>query len=213
VHDLDSALAAINVIVEQGEGASADVEDSHYRRFVRLREEYAEQLEADPDFQPGRPVLPNPYATEPNDVAENAEINLIDDAMSADICNLFDGCYELMVQILGRLFIHAEESNEELATLADLSVTLMLDVLTPLGSAITLLPAGPSHPGLHAGPSFRLSRGAAVPAHREAARHVFHERLRELARYCQFLRQPNSPEVLDRVRSVLINLATRLETA
>ena len=213
VHDLESALAAINVIVEQGEGASADVENSHYRRFVRLREEYAEQLEADPAFQPGRPVLSNPYATRPNDVAESAEINLIDDAMSVDVCNLFDGCYELMVQVLGRMFIHADESPEELATLADVSVGLMLDVITPLGSAITQLPAGPSHPGLRAGPSFRLSRGTAIPAHREAARRVFAERLLELARYCQFLRQPNSPEVLERVRMALTSFAGKLSAA
>jgi len=213
VHDLESALAAINVIVEQGEGASIEVENSHYRRFLRIREEYAAQLEADPSFQPARDVVPNPYATRPNDLAESAQINLLDDPISVDVCNLFDGCYELMVQILGRLFIHADESPEELTTLADVAVGLMLDVLTPLGSAITLLPAGPSYPDLRAGPSFRLSRGTAIPAHREAARLIFRERLLELSRYCQFLRQPGSPEVLDRVRTALTGFAGKLSAA
>ena len=90
-------------------------------------------------------------------------MNVVDDPMSADVCNLFDGCYELMVQMLGRLFVHAEESEDALQTLADTAVGLMIDVVEALGCAITLLPAGPSHPGLNAGPSFRLSRGASIP--------------------------------------------------
>lgn len=45
---------------------------------------------------------------------------------------------------------------------------MMIEVVVPLGTALTRLQAGPSHPGLRAGPSFRLSRGATVPAHLEA---------------------------------------------
>ena len=213
VRDLQSALAAIEVIVEQGEGASIEVEDSHYRRFVRIREEYGEALAADPEFSPARPVLPNPYATAPTDVAESA-VNLIDDPQTADVCNLFDGCYELMVQILGRLFVHAEESEPQLMALADVAVGLMIDVLDPLGRAITTLPAGPSHPDLRAGPSFRLSRGAAIPAHAEAATPMFRERLDELARYCQFLQlEPKAPAQLTQVRDALTKFAGQLAAA
>ena len=211
VHDLKSALAAINVIVEQGEGASVEVEDSHYRRFVRIREEYAAALRRDPDFNPARLVLPSPYVAIPSDVQEDGGLNLIDDPTSADVCNLFDGCYELMVQILGRLFAHAGESNDELAKLADVSVGLMLDVLVPLGTALTALPAGPSHPELRAGPSFRLSRGSHVPPHRAAAWPLFRERLQELARYCQFLQlEPNMPPEVASSRTALDGFAATL---
>jgi hypothetical protein len=211
VHDLDSALAAIQVIVEQGEGASLDVEDSHYRRFVRMRDECRAAMVEDPDFSPGRPALASPYAMLPGDVPSDAGVNLIDDPTTADTCNLFDGCYELMIQILGRLFVHAEESEAELATLADVAVSLMLEVLTPLGSAITRLPAGPSYPGQTAGPSFRLSRGASIPTHQAAAWHVFRERLLELARYCQFLQaEPGASPVLAPTREALERYAAML---
>ena len=212
VHDLESAHAAVQVIIEQGEGASPEAEDSHYRRFDKMRQEYRELLTEDPGFQPGRPVLANPYALLPSDVASGSNVNLLDDPLSVDVCSLFDGCYETMVQMLGRLFVHAEESQEELHTLADIAVGLMADVLGPLGSVLTLLPAGPSHSGLNAGPSFRLSRGASIPTNKEAARFVFYERIKELAAYCRFLQPP--PErtaVLTDVRKALDAIASRLE--
>jgi hypothetical protein len=105
-----------------------------------------------------------------------------------------------MIQMLGRLFVHTEESADELGVLADITVNLMLEVVQPLGRTLTLLPAGPSHPGRTAGPSFRLSRSAAIPAHREPARVVFQERLTELMRYCQFVQgHAGAPAILETV--------------
>jgi hypothetical protein len=212
VHDLASALEAINVIVEQGEGASEEAEDSHYKRFLRLRDEYIQAVNDDPSFEPARPVVISPHAMLPADLSEHAEVNLLDDPLSVDVANLFDGSYELMVQVLGRLFVHAEESAEDLATLADISVNLMFDVVQPLGQALSLLPAGPSHPGMNAGAGFRLSRGAGVPSHRDAARAVFRERLNELEQYCRFLQiEPGAPQVLGDVRAALNRYAGMLQ--
>jgi hypothetical protein len=214
VHDLDSALAALNVIIEQGEGASPDALDSHYQRFQTMRDEYRDLLAADPQFQPGRPVLQNPYALMPADVSSRSDVNLIDDPLSLDVCSLFDSCYELTVQILGRLFVHAEESESEFAALADTSVGMMVDVVLPLGGAITLLPAGPAHPGLTAGPSFRLSRGATIPTQKDAARFVLRERLLELAASCRFLQaSPGAPAVLTDVQNALEKFAQMLASA
>jgi hypothetical protein len=214
VHNLASALEALNVIIEQGEGASPEADDSHYRRFCQIRDEYRDLLAADADFRPGRPVLTSPYALLPTDLPSTTEVNLVDDPLSVDVCGLFDGCYELMIQILGRLFVHAEESEEELQTLADIAIEMMFDVIAPLGSAITRLPAGPSHPGLNAGPSFRLSRGASIPTQKDTARIVFHERLAELSAYCQFLRAgPGCAEVLAGVRTALNTFRDRLKSA
>jgi hypothetical protein len=212
VHDLASALEAINVIVEQGEGASEDAEDSHYKRFLRLRDEYVEAVTQEPGFDPARPVVINPHAMLPADLGENAEVSLIDDPVSVDVGNLFDGSYELMIQVLGRLFVHAEESPEDLAVLADISVSLMFDVVQPLGQALSSLPAGPSFPGMNAGAGFRLSRGAGVPSHRDAARAVFRERLNELEQYCRFLQiEPGAPKVLGDVRDALSRYAGMLQ--
>jgi len=209
VRDLSSALAAVKVIIEQGEGASIEVEDSHYRKFLKIRNEFSEILAQDPQFEPARPVLLNPYSTLPTDVAEASDYSLIDDPLSVDVGNLFDGCYELMVQMLGRLFVHAEESEAELTDLANTTVRLMVEVIEPLGEMLTLLPAGPAHPGFSAGPSFRLSRGASIPTHKEAAWFVFHERLTELSAYCRFLQSHKSaPPALVRVRDSLSKFAT-----
>ena len=211
VQDLNSARAAVKVIIEQGEGASPDAEDSHYRRFLAMRDDYRALLEANENFRPGRPVLTNPYALLPAEAAAAAAANLVDDPLSADVSSLFDGCYEVMVQILGRLFVHAEESEAEFATLADISIGLMIDVIDPLGCALTRLPAGPGHPDFTAGPSFRLSRGATIPTQKDVARFVLRERLGELAAYCRFLQtSAGAPAVLTNVRIALEGFASRL---
>ena len=150
-------------------------------------EEYDLTQRHDPKFDPGRPAVKNPYSMLPNDTGDGCVVNLIDDPLSRDICNLFDGCYALLMQMLGRLLLHTGESEGQLTRLADVTVGLMMDVIGPLGDALTTLPAGPSHPGLTAGPSFRLSRDAITPPHQAAAWALFIERLREMSAYCGFL--------------------------
>lgn len=211
VYDLESALAAINVIVEQGEGASADAEDSHYKRFLSIQQEYREALERDPLFTAARPVVTSPYAMIPTDLAPDAEVTLVDDPVSINLCQLFDGCYELMLQVIGRLFAHGDESPDTLSAYADIGVSLMFDAIDPLGCAITRMPAGPSHPGMNAGPSFRLSRSGGVPSHAASARVVFRERIVELQRYCRFLQmEPGAPPVLASLATALDGYAAKL---
>jgi hypothetical protein len=213
VTDLASALEAINVIVVQGEGASRDTPDSHYSKFMMIWREYKEALAEDPGFQPTRPVLANPYALPPSDIADTSDLNFIDDGDTAELSNLCDGCYELMVQILGRLFVHVEESDDELQRLSRAAETLMIDIVAPLADALTKSPAGPSHPGRTAGISFRLSRGASIPTHREAAWAVFHERLGELGAYCAFLQsRDRALALLARTKDALTKVAESLRT-
>ena len=69
----------------------------------------------------------------PNDIVDYSEVNLIDDPLSGDICNLFDGCYALLMQMLGRLLLHTGESEAQLTRLSDITVALMIDVIGPLG--------------------------------------------------------------------------------
>jgi hypothetical protein len=212
VADLASASAALTIIVEQGEGASRDSVDSHYSKFVSIRQEYAKLLAEDPTFVPGRNVLSNPYSLFPTDMTASAEINLIEDETTAYIANFFDGCYELLVQMLGRLFVHAEESDEQLVRLAEISEGLMIEIIEPLGTALTMLPAGPSYGDLRAGPSFRLSRGAMIPTHSTSAWFVFHERMMELSAYCRFLQtNADAPSVLGRVRDAIVKYADLLK--
>ena len=107
------------------------------------------------------------------------------------------------------MFAHAQETEDQLKQLSDITEGLMVDVIGPLGDALTRLPAGPSNPGPSnpgqtAGPSFRFSRDVNTPPHGDAARALFVERFKELSAYCGFLETSGAiATVLTRVRRSL----------
>lgn len=215
VTDLASAVQAIEIIVEEGEGARGDWEKSHYGQFLKIHQEYDELKAADPSFEPGRPVLANPFTRRPGDAQQ---ANIIDDPYSVEVCDLFDDSYEVVLQILARFFSHTEESPAELKALADVSVDAMFVAIKPLGDLITTLPAGPSHPGLNAGPGFHFFRTMHALPHRHAAWAIFIERLGELSAYAAELGArpealPHAPPVLAEVSTALEALAGRLAAA
>jgi hypothetical protein len=213
VTDLASAGEALQGIVAQGEGARGVTQNSHYGKFLAILEEYDEVLKDDPGFEPGRPVVYNPYSMLPGDISDETSINLMEDPLSIDVSNLFDGCYELMMQMLGRLFLQGGESQQELTKLADITVRLMTGVIGPLGEALTTLPAGTSYPGLRAGASFRFSRDVHTPPNQAAAWELFIERLKELSAYTGFIQSTEGvSEVLGRVSRALFQSAEQLDT-
>jgi hypothetical protein len=56
VTDLGSARAAIELIVEQGEGAGGDWREAHFGRFSTILDEFLAATRADSDFSPARPA-------------------------------------------------------------------------------------------------------------------------------------------------------------
>src|SRR6266705_3108790 len=58
VTGLASASRAIELIVEQGEGARGDGVKSHFGKFVGILEDFLAMQAADPSFDPARPVEP-----------------------------------------------------------------------------------------------------------------------------------------------------------
>src|SRR5215469_17001258 len=102
VTDLLSAGKAIEFIVEQGEGARGDWQNSHYGRFLKVFEEYLALKQADPAFEPARPVIPARVRL-PRDVSEGP---LISDPRTAAVSDLFNGCYEVLIEVLLRFFVH-----------------------------------------------------------------------------------------------------------
>ena len=214
VTDLESAINAIGGIVEQGEGARGDWDKAHYGMFLRIQTEYEALKSEDPSFEPARPVMSNPYTYLPSDLSDAQQVNLIDEPSSVNMCNLFDGCYEVLIQMLARFFAHSDESEAELQVLADATTDMMLDVITPLGDTVTALPAGPSHPGLNAGPSFRFFRDVHTLPHKPAAWALFRERLTELSAYCTVLEtEEGAPKVLARVGDRLQHFAATIAEA
>ena len=179
VTDLDSAMKGIDIIVEQGEGPRGHWRDAHYGRFLEVLGELLTMKKTDPMFQPARPVVPL-FVRPPADT----DGPLVSDPTTARVLDAFNVTYEILLQSLARFFGHVEETPDQVAFLTDLGVLLMTTVLKPLGELATLLPAGPDHPGMTAGPSFELfhASGYLLP-HARPAWVLMHERLVELSTF------------------------------
>ncbi|HLJ99446.1 MAG TPA: CDGSH iron-sulfur domain-containing protein, partial [Streptosporangiaceae bacterium] len=179
VTDLASACQAIEEILEQGEGPRGHWENAHFGQFVQILDEYRQLKAANPDFEPVRPVM----AANVRPI-EHADVPLVTDPLTAECMDLFNVGYEVLLLALERYFAHTEETEEQLGTLADVTLGLMFSVLKPLGDLITQLPVGPEHPGLNAAPSFELFYEAdyLIP-HRAAAWALLEERMREASAF------------------------------
>ena len=214
VTDLSSAIAASETIVEQGEGARGTNDEGHYARFRVIKLEYDALKDKDPSFVPGRPVVTNPYTFAPADIANRESVAVIEDPDTASICNLFDGVYELLLQMLGRFFLRNGESEAELKLLAQSASGLMGRVLAPLGNLIMTMPFGPSRPGLNAGPSFFFSRTTAAQHQKRAAWLSWRERLSELSGYCAAMEAfGTAPDPVPQVGQMLARYSGRVGEA
>jgi hypothetical protein len=182
VTGMDSACAAIEEIIEQGEGARGDWQPAHYGRFLGIWEEYRRLREKDPDFEPAQPVIPA-FTRQPFDIAEPQP--LLTDPATRGVAELFNLGYEVLLQVLTRFFTHTDETDEQLGTLVEAAFGLMAGVMRPLGAALTRMPAGPGHPGRTAGPVFEMyyQMGNFVPW-RAAAWALLSERVAVLAGRC-----------------------------
>ena len=153
VTGLESATAAVEEIIEQGEGARGDWQQAHYGRFLRIWEEYHRLREADPTFEPAWPVLPT-YTRQPYD--RDDEQPVVTDPQALALAELAGFGYEMVLQLLLRFFTHTDESDAQLETLIDGAIGAMADIVRPLATALARLPAGPEHPGRTAGFAFEI---------------------------------------------------------
>jgi hypothetical protein len=71
VGDLTSARAAIDEIIEQGEGARGDWRPAHYGWFFGIWSEYQKLREQDPSFEPAKLVMPA-FTQQPYDIANRS---------------------------------------------------------------------------------------------------------------------------------------------
>jgi hypothetical protein len=211
VTDLASAKAAIELIVEQGEGARGDWRNAHFGRFIALLEDYLAVTAADPGFEPARPVEPA-YLRRPPDV--EAEVAAIGDPRTAQVADLFNAIYETTLQALSRYFVHSGETAEQVTVLARTAKHLMNWVMRPLGSILTSLPLGPQRPGVLAGPAFEIVQPSFyVLPHRQAAWRILAERLEELADRAEQLSGTAGLEPVAKLAGDLRGMAQDIQTA
>jgi CDGSH-type Zn-finger protein/truncated hemoglobin YjbI len=210
VTDTASAQKAIDEILEQGEGPRGHWKDAHFGQFVEILDEYLQLRDANPAFDPVRPVVTVNVRPSERDTG----VPLVTDPLTSQVMDLFNVSYEVLLVMLQRFFAHTEETDAQLKALADATVNLMFQAIKPLGDLVTTLPAGPDYPGRTAGPSFELFyESDALLPHREAAWIMLTERIRQAAAFCE-PGVPCAPPIadgLDAVRSHLIDIARALE--
>jgi Ferritin-like len=199
VTDLASAHAAVDTIVEQGEGARGAWRNAHFGRLVAIFDEFEDLRDADPSFEPARPVL----AAIVREREDGLAVPLITDHFTNRVADLLNAVYEVLLQVLSRYFAHTTESADQLAILADVAVGLMKLAIKPLGGLVTRLPVGAEHPGRSAGPSFELFFDVDyLLPHRDAAWLVMEERLRDVAELAMRCREACIPIYFTTLTSV-----------
>jgi len=172
---LKTASAALKYIVEQGEGAPEHSANSHFARFMAIRDELDALKKKHPNFEPAFPAATNPLLRLP--VRPEGRI-WIESEAAATVVDLANSGYALMLRLLA--YSYAVPSPEPEKSLAvDLALGLMRAV-TCLAERAARLPIGPSHPNCNAGVTFSALRDASTLPRGPAARRLFVERFSEI---------------------------------
>jgi hypothetical protein len=208
IHDLHSALAAIDTIVEQGEGSPRDREDSHYHRFREIQAEYEALRSTNPQFQPAWPVAENPVMRRPPEPDDKV---FIDAPTSARVLDYANATYALLLRCLVQAFgRRGEDAKEVQARVLDAAITLM-HVLGQVSTLLASLPASASHPGVNAGMTFTMLRSVQPLFAGPAERQIGAERLDELARGAEDLTgvQPMFAGIAKQMREIAAALGVQ----
>lgn len=202
IQDLDAALRAIDVIVEQGEGSPRDRDDSHYRRFVEIGEELAMLSAVDPRFAPAWPVADNPVLRRPPEPEDKIFIDARRAAVLLDFaCAAYGLLLRLLVQCFGREPADALAQQKRLFGAA---IELM-HVVGAASEALARVPASADAPGVNAGMSFTMLRGV-EPLLGGSEQVLLTEQLDELARHARAV-----PGLPDDATARLATLAARFQ--
>jgi CDGSH-type Zn-finger protein/uncharacterized Fe-S cluster protein YjdI len=176
VRCLKTARAALTAIIEQGEGAPKDSVNSHYQRFIAIRDELRALTAENPGFVPAFPAATNPVLRRPPRPEGRVWLEDADAFATVDLAN---ACYGLMLRLLGYSYSVPGPGSEKSLTV-ELAIGLMR-ALAPLAERAARLPAGPSNPNCNAGVSFITLRDAAPFPRGPAARRLFLERFEQVA--------------------------------
>jgi hypothetical protein len=200
VVDRQTACAAIDTIVRQGEGCGPGARDSHFAIFRRVRREYLEEsLRAEQSgatFDPVRPCIGNPTAwRQPHLNAPNAR--LVTDPLTVRAVALFDSVYSLMLRLLQYVFDSSTNDGPLLRSFSRAALRVMTAVIKPFGEALAVMPAGVEYGTATAGPSFTLGRLVPLPHEPRVALRVAEEKLAKcVARLWELADAPGSPAKL-----------------
>ncbi len=201
---LQTALAAFDSIVAQGEGSPADAEHSHFQVFAAIRTELRALQAANPAFSPAHPAATNPVLRRPPRPEGRV---WIEDPQAIATVDLANSAYQLMLRLLAYAYSLPGEDPFK-ATALDVGIELM-HAMVPLGEHAARLPAGPANPECRAGVSFTALRDSAALPRGPAAEAFFADRLQEFAVAARALAQFGGARVAQ-AADVIERLARRL---
>ena len=174
IKNLADALAAVDAIVEEGEGASVQAESSHFAMFMRMRADYDELLARRADFKACRSVGRNPVMHAP---VSGGRTHIVQPDASR-VTDAANAAYGLMLRFLSRTLETPWTKTALRKCLLDGSVCAM-KVVALLGKAVTTLDAATAG-GPKAGMSFAMQRVTEGALRDEDAVSLLVERAQEL---------------------------------
>ena len=182
VTNLYTAKKVIQQIVEEGEGVGKIIPgtEPHFVRFLNMHMELNKALQSDPNFEPARAVVSNPFVSDANET--NLPDNGITNANTKQVMETFDQAYNTMLLMLMRFFANTDETEEDLLGLQGTAFFPMMTLgIRPLAEVLTQLPAHEATNPLRAGPSFIIHKAIQFLPHRTAAWQVMLGELQLLA--------------------------------
>lgn len=176
-----TAIQAINLIIEQGEGLSSGDEFTHYKRFLDILADYRALKHADPAFEPARNIIANPMLYLHDDADGG---NLVTNPLARELLGVFNAAYESLLLLMMRFYGHTDETPAELTALTYTLFPLMTMVIRPVGEVLAQLPASDDWKHGMAGPSFELPAPVVFLPHKRAAWAYLNERLAGMTAEC-----------------------------
>jgi len=184
VSDLDSALAAIEEIIENGEAAFNKRVASHHVRLKQLLKDFETVMGQSGPFEPARATVDNPITG-----AARPGCTLLEHPDAVAIAQIFDATYEIMVQMVARFFAFPDDKVLEGMAFSP----LMTMAIRPLAEILGEINATEDS-DLKAGPPFQSSARDILHPHKLAAWTVFGERLEQIALVCAEVQKNLRPE-------------------
>ncbi|MFI9306122.1 ferritin-like domain-containing protein [Streptomyces triculaminicus] len=172
VDDLSSALFAVDVIAEQGEGGvlggAAPSDSSHFQSFLRIGEALTTERVPGPyghlvPWSPAYPVLRNPTLG-----AGGGAKDAITDPEARAVGRLFNRSYHLTLQLMAQHFGESPDGSLRRSKLMNASIDVMTGMMRPLAELLVTMESG--RRGRTAGPTFELDAPPACVPRPDVAR-------------------------------------------
>ncbi|MEV0391394.1 ferritin-like domain-containing protein [Nonomuraea sp. NPDC050643] len=149
VDDLGSALFAIDVITEQGEGGELTdgdepSETSHHEAFLGVADSLRRA-----NWTPSYPAVRNPTLRRGDRTRQ-----YVPDPEARRVMRLFNDAYAVMLRLMVQHFGAGPDTSLRRSKLMNAAIDVMTGVLRPLGELLTTMPSGLR--GRTAGPSFEI---------------------------------------------------------